>query len=124
MEEMVAKGMLMDLVVVILVLKLSKFFKKKGKVRSIGVSNCSEKMLEQILPTAKIIPAVNQLEIHVYNPQHKLQAYLRSKGILPQAYSPLGSSGSPLLSDDVVTSIAKKIDAQPAHVLVAYPRKH
>lgn len=93
---------------------------KKGKVRSIGVSNCSEKMLEQILPSATIIPAVDQLELHVYNPQHKLVAYLRSKGILPQAYSPLGSTGSPLLSDEFVTGIAKRIDTHPAHVLLAY----
>lgn len=35
---------------------------KKGKVRAIGVSNCSEKLLEeQILPYAEIVPAVDQV---------------------------------------------------------------
>jgi glycerol 2-dehydrogenase (NADP+) len=61
-----------------------------GKVKTIGVSNFSQMKLEEILPTAEIIPAVNQLEIHLWNPQHNLVAYLRSKGIIPQAYSPLG----------------------------------
>ncbi|KAJ7191926.1 Aldo/keto reductase [Mycena pura] len=93
---------------------------KKGKVRTIGVSNFSEMNLEKILPTAKIIPAVDQLELHIYNPQHKLLAYLRSKGIRPQAYSPLGSSGSPLVTDDTVVELATKYGLQPTDVLIGY----
>ncbi|KAJ6514301.1 NADP-dependent oxidoreductase domain-containing protein [Mycena vitilis] len=93
---------------------------KKGKVRTIGVSNFSEMNLEKILPTAEIIPAVDQLELHIYNPQHKLLTYLRSKGIHPQAYSPLGSSGSPLLTDETVAEIASKHGLQPADVLIGY----
>lgn len=38
---------------------------KKGKVRSIGVSNCSEKILEQLLPHATIVPAVDQVRSHL-----------------------------------------------------------
>ncbi|KAF8958162.1 NADP-dependent oxidoreductase domain-containing protein [Flammula alnicola] len=93
---------------------------KKGKVKSIGVSNFSEAKLEEILPTAEVIPAVDQLEIHVYNPQHKLISYLKSKGITPQAYSPLGSTNSPLLTDEVVTEVATKHSLQPADILLGY----
>ncbi|KAF9479761.1 Aldo/keto reductase [Pholiota conissans] len=93
---------------------------QKGKVKSIGVSNFSEKKLEEILPTAEVIPAVNQLELHVYNPQHNLVAYTKSKGIVPQAYSPLGSTNSPLLADDLVVEIASKHSLQPADVLLGY----
>ncbi|KAJ7663566.1 NADP-dependent oxidoreductase domain-containing protein [Mycena rosella] len=93
---------------------------KKGKVRSIGVSNFSEMNLEKILPTAEIIPAVDQLELHIYNPQHKLLAYLRSKGIHPQAFSPLGSTGSPLFSDETVTALATKYGLQPTDILIGY----
>lgn len=93
---------------------------KKGKVKSIGVSNCSQSKLEEILPTAEIIPAVNQLELHVYNPQHKLIAYLKSKGIVPQAYSPLGSTNSPLLSDEGVKRLTTKHNLEPADILLGY----
>lgn len=61
-----------------------------------------------------------QLEIHAYNPQHKLLDYLRSKGIQPQAYSPLGSAGSPLLKDEVIISIAEKHSLAPADVLLGW----
>ncbi|KAG5220714.1 NADP-dependent oxidoreductase domain-containing protein [Salix suchowensis] len=80
-----------------------------GKVKSIGVSNFSQKKLDEILPTAEIIPVVNQLV-----------EYLRSKDIVPEAYSPLGSTGSPLLSDETVLDIAKKHSLQAADVLVGY----
>jgi glycerol 2-dehydrogenase (NADP+) len=93
---------------------------KKGKVKAIGVSNFSEKKLEEILPTADIIPAVNQLELHLYNPQHKLLAYLKAKGIVAQAYSPLGSTNSSLLTDEVASSIAQKHSLQTADVLLGY----
>jgi len=93
---------------------------KKGKVKAIGVSNFSEAKLEEILPTAEIVPAVNQLELHLYNPQHKLVAYLHDKGIVAQAYSPLGSTNSPILTDETAVEIAKKYSLQPSDILLGY----
>ena len=94
---------------------------KKGKVRSIGVSNFSELVLEQdILPYAEIVPAVDQCELHLYNPQHALIAYLKSKGIVPQAYSPLGSSNSPLLKDETASAVAAERGLQVSDVLLGY----
>ncbi|KAG5638581.1 hypothetical protein H0H81_011801 [Sphagnurus paluster] len=93
---------------------------KKGKVKAIGVSNFSQVKLEEILATAEIVPVVNQLELHVYNPQHKLIEYLKSKNIVPQAYSPLGSTNSPLLTDETVLEIAKKHSLDASDVLIGY----
>lgn len=86
------------------------------------MSNFSEKTLEPLLKTATVVPAVNQLEIHLYNPQHELLAYLRAKGIVPQAYSPLGSTNSPLLQDETAAAIAQKHGLQTADVLLGYLR--
>ncbi|KIY48875.1 Aldo/keto reductase [Fistulina hepatica ATCC 64428] len=96
---------------------------KKGKVRSIGVSNFSPLKMAEILPTATITPAVDQVELHIYNPQLKLLAYLEEKGIVPQAYSPLGSTNSTLFTDEVVTALVAKYKSsslQPADVLLGY----
>ena len=94
---------------------------KTGKVRSIGVSNFSERVLEQeILPYATVVPAVDQVELHLYNPQHKFISYLKSKGIVPQAYSPLGSTNSPLLNDETAAAIAAKHELKPSDVLLGY----
>ena len=58
----------------------------------------------------------------MYNPQHNLLAYLKSKNIVPQAYSPLGSTNAPLLTDEVVAEIAAKHNLKPVDVLLGYLR--
>ena len=73
-----------------------------GKAKAIGVSNFSITNLEKLLKVAKIVPAANQVELHPENPQWELLEYCNSKGIHLTAYSPLGSTDSPLIKRDEV----------------------
>ncbi|GKT95141.1 D-galacturonic acid reductase [Colletotrichum tofieldiae] len=91
-----------------------------GKVRSIGVCNYSVKYLEELLPQAKIVPAVNQIENHPSLPQQEIVDYCKEKGIHIMAYSPLGSTGGPLLTADPVVKIAEKRGVTPSTVLLSY----
>ncbi|KAJ1559919.1 hypothetical protein HK096_010662, partial [Nowakowskiella sp. JEL0078] len=93
---------------------------ESGKVRAIGVCNYSIKFLEELLPHANIVPAVNQVENHPYLPQEELLEYMKSKGILLVAYSPLGSTGSPLFEEDGIQQIAAKYGVGPGTVLLSY----
>ena len=52
----------------------------KGLVKAIGISNFSITKTECLLQTAKIVPAVNQVECHPYFQQQKLKDYCDSKG--------------------------------------------
>ncbi|KKY29099.1 putative d-galacturonic acid reductase [Phaeomoniella chlamydospora] len=61
-----------------------------GKVKSIGVCNYSKKYLDQLLPVAKVIPAVNQIENHPLLPQTEVVEECKKHGILVEAYSPCG----------------------------------
>ncbi|KAF9148710.1 hypothetical protein BG015_009550 [Linnemannia schmuckeri] len=91
-----------------------------GKTKAIGVSNYSIKNLEKILAVAKIVPAVNQVELHPENPQWELLDFCKSKGIHVTAYSPLGSTDSPLIKRDEIAKIAEKHNTQNANVLIAW----
>jgi len=93
-----------------------------GKTRAIGLSNASIGFIEPLLadPHTTVVPAANQVESHPYLPQHELVDYCKSKGIVFTAYSPLGSTQSPLLEDDVVVEIAKKHHASPSQVLISW----
>lgn len=51
------------------------------KCKAIGVSNFTQKTLETLLASATIVPAVNQVELHAFNPNLKLVPYCQSKGI-------------------------------------------
>lgn len=93
-----------------------------GKVRNIGVSNFGIKNLERLLgaPTTKIIPAVNQIELHPFNPSPKLVAYNTSKGIHSTGYSCLGSTDSPLYDEPAILQIAEKKGKTPQQVLLVW----
>ncbi|RKP07217.1 NADP-dependent oxidoreductase domain-containing protein [Thamnocephalis sphaerospora] len=89
-----------------------------GKVRAIGVANFSIKNLRKLLATARVVPAVNQVELHPYMPQNELLAFCRQQGIHVTAYSPLGSSGAPILEEPVIKAVAAKHQCSPAQVLL------
>ena len=93
---------------------------KTGKTKAIGVSNYSKKYLEALVPHVSVVPAVNQIENHPYLPQQEVVDFCREKGIHITAYSPLGSTGSPLMTSDVVVGIAKKRGVSPGNVLLSY----
>ena len=62
----------------------------QGKVRAIGVSNFMVGHLTELLDTAKVVPAVNQIEVHPYFQQREVQAFGAKHSILSQAWSPIG----------------------------------
>lgn len=70
-----------------------------GLVKNIGVSNFSVSLLKRILsiPNLKVLPAVNQVELHPYLPQIELREFCSSNGIVVEAYSSLGSGKVPSL---------------------------
>jgi glycerol 2-dehydrogenase (NADP+) len=51
------------------------------KCRAIGVSNFTEKLLEELREHETIVPAINQVELHAFNPNLKLVPYCQSRGI-------------------------------------------
>ncbi|KAJ5701317.1 hypothetical protein N7488_008865 [Penicillium malachiteum] len=73
-----------------------------GKVKAIGVSNFNVRRLEELLAQVSVIPAANQIEAHPYLQQPELLKFCQSKGIIVEAYSPLGNnqSGEPRTVDD------------------------
>ncbi|KAF9463859.1 Aldo/keto reductase [Collybia nuda] len=92
-----------------------------GKVKTIGVSNFSIKTLSELLPHCTIIPAVNQVELHPYLPQHNLKGFCNDKGILLTAYSSLGQNSNVLYEgDSTIKRIASDLKVTPAQILLSW----
>jgi len=91
-----------------------------GKVKAIGVANYSVRYLEQLLPECTVIPAVNQIENHPSLPQQEIVDFCKAKGIHITAYSPLGSTGSPMMKEKAILEVAEKKGVTPASVLLSY----
>jgi diketogulonate reductase-like aldo/keto reductase len=98
-----------------------------GKVRAIGVSNFMPEHLTDLLKTATVVPAVNQIEIHPYFQQKELLAFDAEHGILNQAWSPIGGitfyyegEGGSTLDDPTIASIASAHGKTPAQIMLAW----
>ncbi|KAH0593288.1 hypothetical protein MHUMG1_09010 [Metarhizium humberi] len=91
-----------------------------GKAKAIGVCNYSKKYLEELLPHAKVVPAVNQIENHPSLPQQEIVDLCNEKGIHVMAYSPLGSTGGPMMSAAPVVKLAEKKGVSPSTILLSY----
>ncbi|KAH8666753.1 GCY protein [Xylariales sp. PMI_506] len=93
------------------------------KCRSIGVSNFTQKTLDVLLQTATIVPAVNQVELHAFNPNLKLVPYCQSKGIHVVSWSTMnGDRGDNnlILSHELFTNIAKAHDCSTGVVSLSW----
>lgn len=96
-----------------------------GWAKAIGVSNFSCKKLELMLTHAKIVPAVNQVELHPLWQQRKLREFCKEKGIHVSAYSPLGGNGVlwgtlAVLENEEIKSIAHSIGKSVAQVCLRW----
>lgn len=92
---------------------------KQGRVKTIGVSNFTKEGLERLIDETGVVPAINQIELHPFFNQAELREFNASKGILTQAWSPLGQGGE-LLESAVIGQIAVKHGATPAQVVIAW----
>lgn len=91
-----------------------------GHIRSIGVSNFSTSDLTSLLRTARIRPAVDQVELHPYWQQAELLPFLRAEGIIPQAWYPLGHGSADLLHEPAVTTPATRHGVSPVQVVLRW----
>jgi alcohol dehydrogenase (NADP+) len=93
----------------------------RGKCRAIGLSDISLNELKPIYESARIKPAVVQVESHPYLPERELLGFCRDKGIVFLAFAPLGHGMRPgLLGDPVISAIAAQVGKTPAQVLLAW----
>lgn len=90
-----------------------------GLVHHIGVSNFLPEHIERLETETGELPEVNQIELHPYFPQVEQVGYHREKGILTEAWSPLGR-GKDILEDPVITKIAESHGIGAGEVVLSW----
>ena len=89
-----------------------------GQLQSVGVANFYPEVLDDIIARTGVVPALNQVELHVGFTQPELRTYHREKGILTEAWAPL-ARGENFSSPEIV-AISDALGATPAQVVLAY----
>ena len=90
----------------------------EGKIRAIGLSNFLPHHMENILAGCTVRPAVDQIEYHPGYSQEAAVQYCKEKGILVQAWSPIGRSR--VLEDPLVCELAAKYQVSPAQICLKF----
>jgi diketogulonate reductase-like aldo/keto reductase len=92
-----------------------------GRCRAIGLSDIGLNELVPLYESARIKPAVVQVEVHPYLPETELLEFCKEKGIVLLAFAPLGHGiKSGPLEDPVILAIAARVGKTPAQVLLAW----
>jgi diketogulonate reductase-like aldo/keto reductase len=89
-----------------------------GKTRAIGVSNYMDNHLEELIASADVLPAVNQIEVSPFLQQRDVRRRCRELGILVEAYSPLTKGHR--LGHGEVAAVAVEVGRTPAQVLIRW----
>lgn len=93
--------------------------RERGVVRTIGVSNFTPRLLDEVIEDSGVVPAINQVELHPYFPQVDLLAKHAELGIVTQAWSPLGKRQAPY-GEPVVVEAAERLGVTPAQVILRW----
>ena len=93
---------------------------KEGKVRAIGLSNFTKEQIEEILSICEVKPAVLQTELHPYNQEPELKAFLKENGIVPQAWYPLGHGDKALLEEPLFAQLGKKYSKSAPQIILRW----
>lgn len=94
-----------------------------GEVKIGGVSNFGVKHLQELMDSnPRILPAVNQIEVHPFNTRTELTSFCQKSGILVEAYAPLARALR--MKHPVIVELSKKYKCTPAQLLVRWSLQH
>ena len=93
--------------------------RNRGLVRSIGVSNFTERHLHAVIEDTGVTPVVNQIELHPYFPQQEMLRVHTDLGIQTEAWSPLGKRSTPF-AEPPVAEPTERYGVTPAQVILRW----
>lgn len=92
---------------------------KAGLLKSIGVCNFLPEHIDTLEQETGVLPTINQIELHPYFNQQDVIDYHREKGIVIQAWSPIGRASN-VINDETIATIAEKYNKSIPQVILKW----
>lgn len=89
---------------------------RAGKLRAIGVANFLEDTYTELVKQVAVVPAVNQVEMHVFRQQVSLRHLMRQHGTQPESWAPLAEGRNGFFTNSTLAEIAKAHDKTIAQI--------
>ena len=93
---------------------------KEGKVRAIGLSNFKKEQIEEILSLCEVKPTILQTELHPYNQEPDLKAFLSKNGMAAQAWYPLGHGDRALREEPMFAMLGEKYGKTSTQIILRW----
>lgn len=93
---------------------------KEGKIKAIGVSNFKPDQLANLAAFNEVTPAVNQIELHVFNQKEDEQAYMLAKGVQTESWGAFAEGQFDVFNNPVLKEIAEKYSKTTAQVMLRW----
>lgn len=91
-----------------------------GKIRAIGVSNFGPDRYLDLEHFAKIKPAVNQIETHVFQQQKISKEYLEKYGCQIESWGPFAEGKNDFFNNPTLVEIGQKYEKSAAQVALRF----
>ena len=93
---------------------------KEGKIRAIGVSNFMPDQLANLALFNEVTPALNQIELHVFNQRNNEVAYFEDKGVVTESWGALAAGQFDVFTNPVLTEIGDKYGKTTSQVMLRW----
>lgn len=93
---------------------------REGKVKAIGVSNFHSDRLIDLIIHNEVVPAVNQVETHVFNQQIESHNFMKENNVQIQSWGPFAEGKNNLFQNEILVSIAEKYNKSVAQVALRW----
>ena len=88
----------------------------EGKIRALGLSNFMPHHIVDLMRTAEVAPAVDQIEVHPGWPHVEEVKYLQAHNILVEGWAPLGGQGAKVMTNKTMLQLADKYGKTAAQI--------
>ncbi len=96
--------------------------REQGKVKTIGVSNYTPKLIQDTIDATHVVPAVNQVEFHPFLYQEALLKYCDDKKIRIESYCPIARAEK--TEAPVLQRLIEKYQKSPVQVILRWHIEH
>lgn len=93
---------------------------KEGKIKAIGVSNFKLDQLANLSAFNEVTPAVNQIELHVFNQKQIEQDYMVSKGVQIESWGAFAEGQFDVFNNPILKEIARHYSKSTAQVILRW----
>lgn len=93
---------------------------KRGKIRAIGVSNFYPDRLIDLIKFNEVVPAINQVETHLFNQQVKAKEVMDKYGVQIESWAPFAEGKNNIFINKTVKKVGNRYNKSTAQVVLRY----